>query len=103
METYLWLEWTDTRLKLPEGKPVFSFPPDVADKIWIPDLFIAASTKNEQSKMLHDDVLIRLKEDGRIIYGAKFFYTISCNMKFYYYPLDEQFCYIAISSCELKT
>ena len=102
MKAYLYLEWTDSRLHLPEGflGDHFILPPNNADKIWTPDIFISESEDSDRLSMLHEDIRIWIYEGGRITYMTKFKFKIGCPMYFQYYPLDEQHCYITLMSCK---
>ncbi|GFR72356.1 gamma-aminobutyric acid receptor subunit beta [Elysia marginata] len=71
-----------------------------AEKIWVPDTFLA----NDKNSFLHDitekNKMVRLYGNGSLVYGMRFTTTLACMMDLHNYPLDHQACTVEIESCE---
>ncbi|XP_059150891.1 gamma-aminobutyric acid receptor subunit beta [Physella acuta] len=69
-----------------------------AEKIWVPDTFLA----NDKNSFLHDitekNKMVRLNGDGSLVYGMRFTTTLACMMDLHNYPLDHQECTVEIES-----
>src|SRR6218665_1424620 len=70
------------------------------DRLWSPDVFI----RNLKAGMFHTitvpNRLIRLSPDGTVLYSQRLTVTLSCDMIFDKYPMDNQTCKIELGSCE---
>ena len=76
------------------------YPGAFAEKIWVPDTFLA----NDKNSFLHDitekNKMVRLYGNGSLVYGMRFTTTLACMMDLHNYPLDHQECTVEIESCE---
>ncbi|GAB6027319.1 chloride channel [Chamberlinius hualienensis] len=97
--------WKDDRLAINHAQlssefsvDILQLSPDFADRIWLPDTFLA----NDKSSYLHDvtqkNKMIRLHVNGSLIYGMRFTTTLACMMDLHHYPLDTQNCTVEIES-----
>nr|KAI8757448.1 Gamma-aminobutyric acid receptor subunit beta [Biomphalaria glabrata] len=107
---YLNQYWQDERLQfiyndsldLGENRSVdtMTLTGAFAEKIWVPDTFLA----NDKNSFLHDitekNKMVRLYGNGSLVYGMRFTTTLACMMDLHNYPLDHQACTVEIESCE---
>ncbi|XP_078739965.1 glycine receptor subunit alphaZ1-like [Lampetra fluviatilis] len=100
VDLILWQHWNDNRL---EFKPKQNFTTIDLDKsiskfIWIPDLNFV----NEKKALVHDTVspnsMLRIWENGNVLYSIRISLTLSCPMNLHDFPMDTQVCPLYISS-----
>uniref|UniRef100_A0A2C9K8H3 Uncharacterized protein n=1 Tax=Biomphalaria glabrata TaxID=6526 RepID=A0A2C9K8H3_BIOGL len=105
---YLNQYWQDERLQfiyndsldLGENRSVdtMTLTGAFAEKIWVPDTFLA----NDKNSFLHDitekNKMVRLYGNGSLVYGMRFTTTLACMMDLHNYPLDHQACTVEIES-----
>ncbi|KAJ8298190.1 hypothetical protein KUTeg_024721 [Tegillarca granosa] len=96
---YLNQYWKDDRLAFNSDSNIsMTLTGDFAEKIWVPDTFLA----NDKNSFLHDvtekNKMIRLFGDGAVIYGMRFTTTLACMMDLHHYPLDTQNCTVEIEN-----
>ncbi|XP_046354097.1 gamma-aminobutyric acid receptor subunit beta-like [Haliotis cracherodii] len=95
---YLNQYWRDDRLQFSGGNESMTLTGEFAERIWVPDTFLA----NDKNSYLHDvtekNKMIRLYANGSIVYGMRFTTTLACMMDLHNYPLDQQKCSVEIES-----
>ncbi|CAJ0577752.1 unnamed protein product, partial [Mesorhabditis spiculigera] len=109
-------EWTDKRLayrKFAENDPDIQIPPfvvlatseqaDLSQQIWMPDTFFQNEKEARRHLIDKPNVLIRIHEDGSILYSVRLSLVLSCPMSLEYYPLDRQDCLIDLASYAYTT
>ena len=104
LETTLRMYWRDERLSLnfeslPESffthnKQFISLHPDVANMIWIPDIFIDQAVSLRRPKFHVPAASLRVYRDGTIRYSSRVNYDVACSMDFHFYPHDVQICLV---------
>ena len=108
LETTLRMYWRDERLSLnfeslPESffthnKQFISLHPDVANMIWIPDIFIDQAVSLRRPKFHVPAASLRVYRDGTIRYSSRVNYDVACSMDFHFYPHDVQKCNVRFES-----
>ncbi|XP_033632192.1 gamma-aminobutyric acid receptor subunit alpha-6-like [Asterias rubens] len=99
MDLYFRQLWTDERLKFP-GDIVdeLSLNSEMVDKLWVPDTYFV----NEKSAKFHDviykNTLIRIRQNGDILYSTRLTVTASCPMNLAFFPMDQQRCSLKMES-----
>lgn len=100
MTLYLRQTWRDDRLVYENYDRNITLNHKQFDRIWSPDVFI----RNLKAGMFHTitvpNRLIRLSPDGTVLYSQRLTVTLSCDMIFDKYPMDNQTCKIELGSCE---
>ncbi|CAF0984934.1 unnamed protein product [Brachionus calyciflorus] len=95
---YLNQFWNDERLVFGNENDYLTLMGDFAEKIWLPDTFLA----NDKFSFLHDvtekNKMIKIYGNGDVIYGMRFTTTLACMMDLHNYPLDSQNCTVEIES-----
>ncbi|XP_063413993.1 gamma-aminobutyric acid receptor subunit beta-like [Mytilus trossulus] len=91
--------WLDDRLSFDSyDVSSMTLTGEFAEKIWVPDTFFA----NDKNSFLHDitekNKMIRLHDNGSVVYGMRFTSTLACMMDLHNYPLDIQNCTVEIES-----
>ncbi|XP_074651254.1 glycine receptor subunit alpha-3-like [Tubulanus polymorphus] len=103
--TFLELSWRDPRLKFDDliNDPMITLDAAFVNKFWIPDIFFT----NSKHGMFHDitvpNKLIRIYDDGWVIYIVRLTLTLSCPMNLYKFPLDTQMCRVRMESFAFTT
>ena len=108
LETTLRMYWKDERIalnfeSLPESfflqnKSFISLHPDVANMIWIPDIFIDQAVSLRKPQFQVPAASLRVYRDGTIRYSTRVNYDVACSMDFHFYPHDVQKCYVRFES-----
>ncbi|CAJ0960595.1 unnamed protein product, partial [Mesorhabditis belari] len=109
-------EWTDKRLaykRFAENDADIQIPPfvvlatseqpDLSQQIWMPDTFFQNEKEARRHLIDKPNVLIRIHEDGSILYSVRLSLVLSCPMSLEYYPLDRQTCLIDLASYAYTT
>lgn len=77
---YLNQYWRDDRLQFSGGNESMTLTGEFAERIWVPDTFLA----NDKNSYLHDvtekNKMIRLYANGSIVYGMRWVFeqTLKC-------------------------
>ena len=77
-------------------------PPEIAQKIWKPDIFIEGSKESKVHSTIVENVVMRVRNAGQIEYTVKLSSTMLCEMTLYYFPLDRETCSIVFQSCKFE-
>lgn len=94
-------KWIDPRLKFNEssdGSGYLSLT-DV-NKLWLPDTFFSNSIDEHRKSLLKENILIRIKPNGKILYSTRIILEVLCPMDFKLFPFDKQQCKLRIASCK---
>lgn len=100
LDFYFRQQWVDKRLSFDgkAGLESLSVGAEVADRIWVPDTFIA----NEKSAYFHQattpNTFLRIGSKGSVFRSIRLTVTASCPMDLRYFPMDRQFCTVEIES-----
>lgn len=101
---FLRLKWNDPRLAFDrrqvDGEDSLNIDALMYDYLWVPDLYVT----NEKQAYFHTVVtpnrLIKLNENGTIMYSSRLYLTLNCQMELHAFPFDSQYCYFQINSCK---
>ncbi|CAF3979602.1 unnamed protein product, partial [Rotaria magnacalcarata] len=90
--------WTDERLTLPNKISNVAVSTKLLSAIWKPDTYFL----NSHSGYLHTtptlNHLLRILENGRLLYSSRLTIKAYCSMFLRRYPLDVQTCSLILSS-----
>lgn len=67
-------------------------------RIWVPDIFVSNDIEAEQHDILVPNELVRIYQDGSVLYSTRATFKLSCPMEFQTFPFDGQACYIIMPS-----
>ncbi|CAG7816065.1 unnamed protein product [Allacma fusca] len=101
MELNIRMFWKDRRFKTiiaPENTTFVAIDPDVADKIWLPDVFIDNIKEVSQPALSSKPLSLRLYNGSNIRYSSTITIKMACDMDFLFYPADTQRCKIQLQS-----
>nr|ABK20343.1 glutamate-gated chloride channel [Parascaris equorum] len=76
---------------------------DLTQQIWMPDTFFQNEKEARRHLIDKPNVLIRIHQDGQILYSVRLSLVLSCPMSLEYYPLDRQTCLIDLASYAYPT
>ncbi|XP_075912687.1 glycine receptor subunit alpha-2-like [Petromyzon marinus] len=98
VDLILWQHWRDYRLAFKQNFTTIDLDNSMSKSIWIPDLHFV----NEKTAFVHDTIspnsMLRLSEDGSVLYSMRISLTLSCPMNLQDFPMDTQVCPLYISS-----
>ncbi|KAK3509202.1 hypothetical protein QTP70_025562, partial [Hemibagrus guttatus] len=101
LNVFLRQQWNDPRLAYKEyPDDSLDLDPSMLDSIWKPDLFFA----NEKGASFHevttDNKLLRIFQNGNVLYSIRLTLILSCPMDLKNFPMDIQTCTMQLESCE---
>ncbi|CDQ70951.1 unnamed protein product [Oncorhynchus mykiss] len=70
------------------------------DSIWKPDLFFANEKGANFHEVTTDNKLLRIFQDGSVLYSIRLTLILSCPMDLKNFPMDIQTCTMQLESCE---
>ncbi|XP_075958077.1 glycine receptor, alpha 4b [Anarhichas minor] len=99
LNVFLRQQWSDPRLAYKEyPDDSLDLDPSMLDSIWKPDLFFA----NEKGASFHevttDNKLLRIFQNGNVLYSIRLTLTLSCPMDLKNFPMDSQKCTMQLES-----
>ncbi|XP_077448357.1 glycine receptor, alpha 4b isoform X2 [Stigmatopora argus] len=99
LNVFLRQQWNDPRLAYKEyPDDSLDLDPSMLDSIWKPDLFFA----NEKGANFHDvttdNTLLRIFQNGNVLYSIRLTLTLSCPMDLKNFPMDSQTCIMQLES-----
>ncbi|XP_061658467.1 glycine receptor subunit alpha-2-like isoform X4 [Syngnathoides biaculeatus] len=99
LNVFLRQQWNDPRLAYKEyPDDSLDLDPSMLDSIWKPDLFFA----NEKGANFHDvttdNTLLRIFQNGNVLYSIRLTLTLSCPMDLKNFPMDSQMCIMQLES-----
>ena len=65
---------------------------DVLKQIWKPDLFFSNEKDAATHKIVTENALIRVREDGQIYTSIRLTVVAACRMYLNHFPMDVQVC-----------
>ncbi|XP_031643902.1 gamma-aminobutyric acid receptor subunit gamma-1-like isoform X2 [Oncorhynchus kisutch] len=68
-------------------------------KIWIPDTFFRNSRKSDAHWITTPNSLLRLWNNGRVMYTLRLTSNAECCLKLHNFPMDEHSCLLEFPSC----
>uniref|UniRef100_A0A673LF43 Gamma-aminobutyric acid receptor subunit gamma-2-like n=1 Tax=Sinocyclocheilus rhinocerous TaxID=307959 RepID=A0A673LF43_9TELE len=94
--------WYDRRLKFNSTMKVLRLNSNMVGKIWIPDTFFRNSKKADAHWITTPNRMLRIWNDGRILYTLRLTIDAECQLKLNNFPMDEHSCPLEFSSCNLR-
>ncbi|XP_066501902.1 gamma-aminobutyric acid receptor subunit gamma-2 isoform X3 [Hoplias malabaricus] len=90
--------WYDSRLRFNSTMKVLRLNSNMVGKIWIPDTFFRNSKKADAHWITTPNRMLRIWNDGRILYTLRLTIDAECQLKLYNFPMDEHSCPLEFSS-----
>ncbi|XP_037786312.1 glycine receptor subunit alphaZ1-like isoform X1 [Penaeus monodon] len=100
VDVFLRQRWNDPRLvnAVVQKDKITITNSELQSKIWKPDTFFNNVKDAELHTVTMPNILLRIQNNGDVLYSIRTTLRLSCNMEFREYPLDFQTCGISISS-----
>ncbi|XP_070253271.1 gamma-aminobutyric acid receptor subunit gamma-1 isoform X1 [Myotis yumanensis] len=90
--------WFDSRLKFNSTMKVLVLNSNMVGKIWIPDTFFRNSRKSDAHWITTPNRLLRIWNDGRVLYTLRLTINAECYLQLHNFPMDEHSCPLEFSS-----
>ncbi|CAI4221114.1 unnamed protein product [Auanema sp. JU1783] len=96
--------WTDSRLSYSKNifknKSEISLHESYSNFLWHPDTFMpnTIASKNPRQHSITHRSLLRLRNDGRVLYSRRLSLIVTCGMDLTLFPFDSQLCKFGIES-----
>ncbi|XP_060102289.1 gamma-aminobutyric acid receptor subunit gamma-1 isoform X2 [Heteronotia binoei] len=90
--------WYDSRLKFNSTMKVLMLNSNMVGKIWIPDTFFRNSRKSDAHWITTPNRLLRIRNDGRVLYTLRLTINAECYLKLHNFPMDAHSCPLEFSS-----
>ncbi|XP_069753856.1 gamma-aminobutyric acid receptor subunit gamma-2 isoform X7 [Narcine bancroftii] len=90
--------WYDRRLKFNSTMKVLRLNSNMVGKIWIPDTFFRNSKKADAHWITTPNRMLRIWNDGRILYTLRLTIDAECQLQLHNFPMDEHSCPLEFSS-----
>ncbi|XP_047463131.1 glycine receptor, alpha 4b isoform X1 [Mugil cephalus] len=101
LNVFLRQQWNDPRLAYKEyPDDSLDLDPSMLDSIWKPDLFFANEKGANFHEVTTDNKLLRIFQNGNVLYSIRLTLTLSCPMDLKNFPMDSQTCTMQLESCE---
>ncbi|XP_028276987.1 glycine receptor subunit alpha-2-like isoform X2 [Parambassis ranga] len=101
LNVFLRQQWNDPRLAYKEyPDDSLDLDPSMLDSIWKPDLFFANEKGANFHEVTTDNKLLRIFQNGNVLYSIRLTLTLSCPMDLKNFPMDSQICTMQLESCE---
>lgn len=98
MDIFLMMAWRDARLVNPYQKTILVKEEEILEKIWRPDPFFANAKEASFHEVTFLNFLMRIYNDGLVLYETRIKLKSSCNLVLCKYPHDKQTCELKIKS-----
>ncbi|KAM8908024.1 glycine receptor, alpha 4a isoform 4-T4 [Spinachia spinachia] len=99
LNVFLRQKWNDPRLAYSEyPDDSLDLDPSMLDSIWKPDLFFANEKGANFHEVTTDNKLLRIFQDGSVLYSIRLTLTLSCPMDLKNFPMDTQTCTMQLES-----
>ncbi|KAF3694096.1 Glycine receptor subunit alpha-4 Precursor [Channa argus] len=99
LNVFLRQKWNDPRLAYSEyPDDSLDLDPSMLDSIWKPDLFFANEKGANFHEVTTDNKLLRIFQDGSVLYSIRLTLTLSCPMDLKNFPMDIQTCTMQLES-----
>ncbi|XP_067824348.1 gamma-aminobutyric acid receptor subunit alpha-2-like [Heptranchias perlo] len=90
--------WKDERLKFKGPMEVLRLNNLMASKIWTPDTFFYNGKKSVAHNMTMPNKLLRIKDDGNLLYTMRLTVQAECPMHLEDFPMDSHACPLKFGS-----
>uniref|UniRef100_A0A3P8WAN6 Glycine receptor, alpha 4b n=1 Tax=Cynoglossus semilaevis TaxID=244447 RepID=A0A3P8WAN6_CYNSE len=99
LNIFLRQQWNDPRLAYKEyPDDSLDLDPSMLDSIWKPDLFFANEKGANFHEVTTDNKLLRIFQNGNVLYSIRLTLTLSCPMNLKNFPMDSQTCIMQLES-----
>uniref|UniRef100_G3QAE0 Glycine receptor, alpha 4b n=1 Tax=Gasterosteus aculeatus aculeatus TaxID=481459 RepID=G3QAE0_GASAC len=99
LNVFLRQQWNDPRLAYKEyPDDSLDLDPSMLDSIWKPDLFFANEKGANFHEVTTDNKLLRIFQNGNVLYSIRLTLTLSCPMDLKNFPMDSQKCTMQLES-----
>uniref|UniRef100_A0A665VHW0 Glycine receptor, alpha 4b n=1 Tax=Echeneis naucrates TaxID=173247 RepID=A0A665VHW0_ECHNA len=99
LNVFLRQQWNDPRLAYKEyPDDSLDLDPSMLDSIWKPDLFFANEKGANFHEVTTDNKLLRIFQNGNVLYSIRLTLTLSCPMDLKNFPMDSQMCTMQLES-----
>uniref|UniRef100_A0A8C4QVT1 Gamma-aminobutyric acid (GABA) A receptor, alpha 5 n=1 Tax=Eptatretus burgeri TaxID=7764 RepID=A0A8C4QVT1_EPTBU len=95
--------WMDERLKFEGPKGTLPLNNMMASKIWTPDTFFYNGKKSVAHNMTTPNKLLRIFEDGKLLYTMRLTIKAECPMQLEDFPMDAHACPLKFGSYAYTT
>ncbi|XP_067313491.1 glycine receptor, alpha 4a [Pseudorasbora parva] len=99
LNVFLRQQWNDPRLAYSEYPDAsLDLDPSMLDSIWKPDLFFANEKGANFHEVTTDNKLLRIFQNGNVLYSIRLTLILSCPMDLKNFPMDIQTCTMQLES-----
>ncbi|KAK0153435.1 Glycine receptor subunit alpha-4 [Merluccius polli] len=99
LNLFLRQKWNDPRLAYHEyPDDSLDLDPSMLDSIWKPDLFFANEKGANFHEVTTDNKLLRIFQDGSVLFSIRLTLILSCPMDLKNFPMDIQTCTMQLES-----
>ncbi|CAL1573750.1 unnamed protein product [Knipowitschia caucasica] len=99
LNVFLRQQWNDPRLAYKEyPDDSLDLDPSMLDSIWKPDLFFANEKGANFHEVTTDNKLLRIFQNGNVLYSIRLTLILSCPMDLKNFPMDSQTCTMQLES-----
>uniref|UniRef100_A0A671MYC2 Glycine receptor subunit alpha-4-like n=1 Tax=Sinocyclocheilus anshuiensis TaxID=1608454 RepID=A0A671MYC2_9TELE len=99
LNIFLRQQWNDPRLVYKEyPDDSLDLDPSMLDSIWKPDLFFANEKGANFHEVTTDNKLLRIFQNGNVLYSIRLTLILSCPMDLKNFPMDTQTCTMQLES-----
>uniref|UniRef100_A0AAR2LE55 Glycine receptor, alpha 4b n=1 Tax=Pygocentrus nattereri TaxID=42514 RepID=A0AAR2LE55_PYGNA len=99
LNVFLRQQWNDPRLAYKEyPDDSLDLDPSMLDSIWKPDLFFANEKGANFHEVTTDNKLLRIFQNGNVLYSIRLTLILSCAMDLKNFPMDIQTCTMQLES-----
>ncbi|KAL7981843.1 hypothetical protein Chor_000900 [Crotalus horridus] len=93
-------KWKDERLKFKGPMNILRLNNLMASKIWTPDTFFHNGKKSVAHNMTMPNKLLRIQDDGTLLYTMRLTVQAECPMHLEDFPMDAHSCPLKFGSCK---
>ncbi|KAM9567728.1 gamma-aminobutyric acid receptor subunit gamma-3 isoform 3-T3 [Guaruba guarouba] len=90
--------WTDSRLRFNSTMKILTLNSNMVGLIWIPDTIFRNSKTAEAHWITTPNQLLRIWNDGKILYTLRLTINAECQLQLHNFPMDEHSCPLIFSS-----
>ncbi|NXM38542.1 GBRG3 protein, partial [Gymnorhina tibicen] len=90
--------WTDSRLRFNSSMKILTLNSNMVGLIWIPDTIFRNSKTAEAHWITTPNQLLRIWNDGKILYTLRLTINAECQLQLHNFPMDEHSCPLIFSS-----
>uniref|UniRef100_A0A673CR87 Gamma-aminobutyric acid receptor subunit gamma-3 n=1 Tax=Sphaeramia orbicularis TaxID=375764 RepID=A0A673CR87_9TELE len=90
--------WTDSRLRYNSTMKILTLNSNMVGLIWLPDTIFRNSKTAESHWITMPNQLLRIWNDGKILYTLRLTINAECQLQLHNFPMDEHSCPLIFSS-----